>query len=122
MGKKSTFKLSQEKKIKNKPLKQKSLKKKSLKEKERAKVKTAAKKEKFVSIKVSIITMCICFAIIPLLIVNIISTKTSKEVVRETTQQLSEEIIKQVSENMTVFNTQVEIGRASCRERVYVLV
>lgn len=52
--------------------------------------------------------MCICFAIIPLLIVNIFSAKVSKDVVRDTTQQLSEEIIKQVSENITVFNAQVE--------------
>ncbi len=98
MRKKGRTQLAQKKKLTNKPLKQK----------EKLKVKSATKKDKFVSIKSSIISMCICFAIIPLLIVNIFSAKVSKDVVRDTTQQLSEEIIKQVSENITVFNAQVE--------------
>lgn len=65
-------------------------------------------KEKFVSIKSSIIKMCIGFAIIPLLIVNIFSTKVSKEVVRDTTTTLYEEVIKQVATNVTIFNEQIE--------------
>ena len=98
MRKKSTLKLPQEKKPKLK----------NLNKKEKERFKESSKKEKFVSIKVSIITMCVCFAIIPLLIVNIFSTKISKDVVRETTKQLSEEIIKQITQNITVFNHQAE--------------
>ncbi len=98
MRKKNKLKLPGEKKLKFKVF--------NKKEKERTKVQS--KKEKFISIKVSIITMCVCFAVIPLLIVNIYSINTSKEVVRDTTKQLSEEIIKQITENITVFNKQVE--------------
>ena len=98
MRKKRTTQLTLKKKLISKPLKQEM----------KSKVKDATKKDKFVSIKSSIISMCICFAIIPLLIVNIFSTNVSKGLVRDTTNKLYEEVIKQVSENIAVFNAQVE--------------
>lgn len=88
-------------------LKTKSIKK-LLKQETKFKKSTIDKKERFKSIKSSIIIICMCFSIIPLVIVNSFSTRVSKEVVKDTTNQLYEEVIKQISENITVFNTQIE--------------
>ena len=100
MPKKRKTQLTQKKKLVSKLFKQK----------EKFEVKSTTKKEKFVSIKSSIISICICFAIIPLLIVNIFSAKVSKDALKDTTQQLSKEVIKQISENINVFTHQVELG------------
>lgn len=81
---------------------------KPFKKKIRVQQKHTITKDKFVSIKSSIIKMCIGFAVIPLLIVNIFSTQISKQVVRDTTTTLYEEVIKQVATNVMIFNEQIE--------------
>lgn len=62
-----------------------------------------SKKEKIVSLKLKLIMVCILFAIIPLLVVNIISSSTSKKALRNTSQQLTSELVKQVASNINAF-------------------
>ncbi|MDF2613146.1 MAG: methyl-accepting chemotaxis sensory transducer [Clostridia bacterium] len=64
--------------------------------------------EKLVSIKFKLIAICIVFAIIPLLIVNIISSSISKKALRQTTQQLTSEMVKQTALNVSSFIQEVE--------------
>lgn len=64
--------------------------------------------EKLVSIKFKIIAICIFFAIIPLLIVNIISSSISKDALRKTSQHLTSEMVKQTALNVNSFIGEVE--------------
>ncbi len=57
-------------------------------------------KPKTKSIKSKLIAICILFSIVPLLIVNIISTSFSKAALQKTSKQLTTELVKQVSINM----------------------
>ncbi len=66
------------------------------------------RKKKFISIKSTIITICICFSVIPLIIVSLFSTNVSTNALNQTAQQLSLEVIKQMASNVGVFIEQVE--------------
>ncbi|WP_070000940.1 methyl-accepting chemotaxis protein [Cellulosilyticum sp. I15G10I2] len=64
--------------------------------------------QKILSIKTRLITVCILFAIIPLLVVNIISSSISKKALHNTSQQLTSELVKQVSHNINSFIIEVD--------------
>ncbi|ROR23430.1 methyl-accepting chemotaxis protein [Mobilisporobacter senegalensis] len=69
---------------------------------------------KRVPIKIKLISICILFAIIPVLVVNIISYSISKGALSQTSQKLAIELVKQVSSNVDSFletiNTSVTQG------------
>lgn len=69
---------------------------------------------KRVPIKIKLISICILFAIIPVLVVNIISYSISKGALSQTSQKLATELVKQVSSNVDSFletiNTSVTQG------------
>ncbi len=60
------------------------------------------------SIKNKLITIFIIFAVIPLLVVNIISSSISKKALRNTSQQLTTELVKQVAHNIDSFINEVD--------------
>lgn len=65
-------------------------------------------RQRAISIKTKLITICILFAIIPLLTVNIISSSISKKALRNTSQQLTTELVKQIAFNMDSFLNEVD--------------
>ncbi|PHV72061.1 hypothetical protein CS063_00860 [Sporanaerobium hydrogeniformans] len=65
-------------------------------------------KKRFVPIKRQLITICILFAIVPLLIINTLSSSIAKSTLRETSQHLTEQMLHQASLNITSFTSQVE--------------
>lgn len=73
-----------------------------------------SKKEKsftqtqFVPIKRSLITICILFAIVPLFIVNYLSYSISKNALKSTSEQLTVQMINQISMNINGFISSVE--------------
>lgn len=58
---------------------------------------------KRVPIKFKLISICILFAIIPVIVVNIISYSISKKALSQTSQKLTSELVKQVSSNVDSF-------------------
>ena len=65
-------------------------------------------KPKFISIKFNLVGMCISFAIIPLLIINLISTSVSEQALSNTASQLTAQTIKQAANNMEASIDSVE--------------
>lgn len=57
-------------------------------------------KNKRVPIRIKLISICILFAIVPVIVVNIISYSISKKALSQTSQTLTTEIVKQVSSNV----------------------
>lgn len=72
------------------------------------KIKTAEHAKHFKSIKTQLIIICILFAIVPLIIVNILSTKISKDTLRDTSNQLTVQIMNQAGINVTHYIDQTE--------------
>ena len=66
------------------------------------------KNKRTVSIKHKLIAICIVFAIIPLLIVNVISSSISKKALRENSEQFTAELVGQISVNVNAFVNEVE--------------
>ena len=66
------------------------------------------KDKKMISIKRKMITICILFAIIPLLVVNVISSAVSKKALRKTSEQFASELVGQISVNVGNFIGEVE--------------
>ncbi len=64
--------------------------------------------KKFFPIKYQLIITCILFAIIPLLIINTLSSSISKKTLRETSQHLTEQMLNQASLNITTHTSQLE--------------
>lgn len=69
---------------------------------------THNKPKKMVSIKRKLITICILFAIIPLMVVNVISFAISKGALRKTSEKLTAELVQQVSVNVNNYVNGVE--------------
>ncbi|PHV72127.1 hypothetical protein CS063_01215 [Sporanaerobium hydrogeniformans] len=57
-------------------------------------------KKRFIPIKFNLVGMCIAFAIIPLLIINLISTSVSRQALSTTTSKLTGQTIKQAANNI----------------------
>ncbi|MDF2614205.1 MAG: methyl-accepting chemotaxis protein [Clostridia bacterium] len=70
--------------------------------------KTLSSDTKFVPIKRSLITICILFAIIPLLIVNYLSYSISKNALKTTSKQLTVQMVNQVGINANSFIKEIE--------------
>ncbi|MDF2613735.1 MAG: methyl-accepting chemotaxis protein [Clostridia bacterium] len=66
------------------------------------------REEKFISIKLKLILICILFAIIPLLIVNVISTTISKNALHTNSQQLTQELVRQTTINVDTFQQSIQ--------------
>ncbi len=69
---------------------------------------TLRKKSRFIPIKRRLITICILFAILPLLILNYFSYNISANALRGTSEQLTTQMINQVSINVNTFTSEVE--------------
>ncbi|WP_070000411.1 methyl-accepting chemotaxis protein [Cellulosilyticum sp. I15G10I2] len=68
------------------------------------------KKRGSASIKRKLVTICILFAIIPLLLVNVISSSVSKQALRKTSEKLTSELVRQISVNVNAYISEVEIN------------
>ncbi|MDF2802483.1 MAG: methyl-accepting chemotaxis protein, partial [Anaerocolumna sp.] len=66
-------------------------------------IKGKVPENKIIPIKLKLIIICILFAIIPLIIVNTISLAISKKALRQTSQTLTAELVRQVSLNVEAF-------------------
>lgn len=66
------------------------------------------KKSKFIPIKRRLITICILFAMLPLLIVNYLSYYISGNALRSTSKQLTTQMINQISINVNTYTIEVE--------------
>jgi len=75
---------------------------------QKIKITNLVKKQKNKSIKVKLITICILFSIVPLLIVNVISSSISKKALQQTSEQLTTELLKQVAFNIDSFIAEVD--------------
>ena len=60
------------------------------------------------SIRRRLVIICILFAIIPLLVVNVISSSISKKALRRTSEKFTAELVKQISINTNAFINEVE--------------
>ena len=60
------------------------------------------------SIKTRLIIVCVLFAIVPLLIVNIISSSISRKTLRDTSKQLTADMVKQTRSSVDYFISDIE--------------
>jgi len=66
------------------------------------------KLNKKASIKTRLIIVCVLFAIVPLLIVNIISSSISRKTLRDTSKQLTADMVKQTRSSVDYFISDIE--------------
>lgn len=69
---------------------------------------TLQKRPTFIPIKHQLITICILFAIIPLIIVNYLSYSISENALRATSEQLTVQMIDQISMNVNTVTSKIE--------------